>query len=66
MSDPGRIFGDRYELDEELGSGGMATVYRGTDPHRVRLEAGVWQLPDASTDPRKGDSRGRWVETRDG
>ena len=31
MSDPGRIFGDRYELDEELGSGGMATVYRGTD-----------------------------------
>jgi hypothetical protein len=41
---------------------GWGRYLRGADPQRVRLEAGTWQLPDASTDPRKGDSRERWVE----
>ena len=30
MTDPD-VLADRYELDQTLGTGGMATVYRGTD-----------------------------------
>ena len=31
-SPKGELISDRYELGDRLGSGGMSTVYRATDP----------------------------------
>ncbi|MFN2543850.1 MAG: Stk1 family PASTA domain-containing Ser/Thr kinase, partial [Actinomycetota bacterium] len=31
MTPPNKVLSERYELESQLGSGGMATVYRGTD-----------------------------------
>ena len=53
------VAGDNLQLGGRTDHAGWGRFLRGADPHRVRLEAGTWQLPDASTDPRKGDSRGR-------
>jgi phytanoyl-CoA hydroxylase len=60
------VAGDNLQLGGRTDHAGWGRYLRGSDPHRVRLEAGTWQLPDASTDPRKGESRGRWVEAQEG
>jgi ectoine hydroxylase-related dioxygenase (phytanoyl-CoA dioxygenase family) len=45
--------GDNLQLGGRTDHAGWGRFVRGADPHRVRLVAGTWHLPQASTDPRK-------------
>jgi ectoine hydroxylase-related dioxygenase (phytanoyl-CoA dioxygenase family) len=47
------VAGDNLQLGGRTDHAGWGRFLRGADPHRVRLVAGTWRLPDASTDPRK-------------
>ena len=55
MSDPstwsGRTLGGRYQIEERLGVGGMATVYKATDPNLKRVVAVKLIHPHLATDP---------------
>ncbi|MBP6469528.1 MAG: protein kinase [Chloroflexi bacterium] len=55
MSDPstwsGRTLGGRYQIEERLGVGGMATVYKATDPNLKRVVAIKLIHPHLATDP---------------
>jgi tRNA A-37 threonylcarbamoyl transferase component Bud32 len=55
MSDPstwsGRTLGGRYQIEERLGTGGMATVYKATDPNLKRVVAIKLIHPHLATDP---------------
>lgn len=55
MSDPttwsGRTLGGRYQIEERLGTGGMATVYKATDPNLKRVVAVKLIHPHLATDP---------------
>jgi phytanoyl-CoA hydroxylase len=45
--------GDNLQLGGRTDHAGWGRFVRGADPHTVRLVAGTWHLPQASTDPRK-------------
>jgi serine/threonine-protein kinase len=47
----GETLNDRYQLDEKLGQGGMATVYKATDPNLRRTVAIKIIHPHLSDDP---------------
>jgi ectoine hydroxylase-related dioxygenase (phytanoyl-CoA dioxygenase family) len=47
------VAGDNRQLGGRADHAGWGRYLRGAGPHRVRLEAGTWLLPTASTDPRK-------------
>ena len=47
----GTLIGDRYRLDEKVGSGGMSSVYRAFDPTLERWVAIKMMHRDISTDP---------------
>ena len=51
MADPGAIVGDRYRLDELIGRGGMAAVYRGWDTRLERPVAVKLLRPEILDDP---------------
>lgn len=55
MTDPstwsGRTLGGRYQIEERLGIGGMATVYKATDPNLKRVVAIKLIHPHLATDP---------------
>lgn len=46
------VFGDRYQLQEPIGRGGMATIYRGRDLHMERTVAIKVLREVYSTDPK--------------
>jgi len=47
----GTLIGDRFRLEEKVGSGGMSSVYRAYDPTLERLVAIKLMHSDISTDP---------------
>src|ERR671914_453085 len=47
----GTLIGERYRLEEKIGSGGMSTVYRAFDPTLERWVAIKMMHRDISTDP---------------
>src|ERR671939_2063713 len=47
----GTLIGDRYRLEEKIGSGGMSSVYRAFDPTLERLVAIKMMHRDISSDP---------------
>ena len=47
----GSLLNDGYRLEEQIGSGGMSTVYRGFDPTRERWVAIKLMHRDISSDP---------------
>jgi len=51
MTVTGTFIGDRYRLDEKVGSGGMSTVYRAFDPTLERWVAIKLMHRDISSDP---------------
>lgn len=48
---PGRILGGRYAVQDKVGTGGMAIVYRGLDQVLGRIVAIKTMLPQYATDP---------------
>ena len=48
---PGMILGGRYQVQDKIGSGGMATVYRGLDEVLGRTVAIKTMLPQYASDP---------------
>ena len=48
---PGMVLGGRYQVQDKIGSGGMATVYRGQDEVLGRTVAIKTMLPQYATDP---------------
>ena len=48
---PGRLLGGRYQVQDRIGTGGMATVYRGQDEVLGRTVAIKTMLPQYATDP---------------
>ena len=48
---PGKVLGGRYEVQDKIGTGGMATVYRGRDAVLGRTVAIKTMLPQYATDP---------------
>ena len=49
--DQGTVFGGRYVVQSQVGTGGMATVYRGVDSVLNRTVAIKVMLPQYATDP---------------
>src|ERR687895_797293 len=47
----GTLIGDRFRLEEKIGSGGMSSVYRAFDPTLERLVAIKLMHRDISSDP---------------
>src|ERR671936_564189 len=47
----GTLIGDRFRLEEKVGSGGMSSVYRAFDPTLERWVAIKLMHSDISTDP---------------
>ena len=45
----GQLIGDRYQIDEHLGTGGMGTVYKGMDTHSGEAVAIKLLKPEALT-----------------
>ena len=48
---PGRLLGGRYQVQDRIGTGGMATVYRGRDEVLGRTVAIKTMLPQYAGDP---------------
>ena len=48
---PGKVLGGRYQVQDRIGTGGMATVYRGLDEVLGRTVAIKTMLPQYATDP---------------
>ncbi len=48
---PGRMLGGRYQVQDKIGTGGMATVYRGQDQVLGRTVAIKMMLPQYANDP---------------
>ena len=48
---PGKILGGRYAVQDKVGTGGMAVVYRGLDQVLGRIVAIKTMLPQYATDP---------------
>ena len=48
---PGRMLGGRYQVQDKIGTGGMATVFRGLDEVLGRTVAIKTMLPQYATDP---------------
>ncbi len=48
---PGRVLGGRYQVQDKVGTGGMATVFRGTDEVLGRTVAIKTMLPQYASDP---------------
>ena len=48
---PGTILGGRYQVQDKIGTGGMATVYRGLDEVLGRTVAIKTMLPQYASDP---------------
>lgn len=48
---PGRMLGGRYQVQDKIGTGGMATVYRGQDQVLGRTVAIKTMLPQYANDP---------------
>ena len=48
---PGMVLGGRYQVQDKIGTGGMATVYRGLDEVLGRTVAIKTMLPQYATDP---------------
>ena len=48
---PGMILGGRYQVQDKIGTGGMATVYRGLDEVLGRTVAIKTMLPQYASDP---------------
>ena len=48
---PGRLLGGRYQVQDRIGTGGMATVYRGQDEVLGRTVAIKTMLPQYANDP---------------
>ena len=46
-----RVLGGRYQVLDKVGTGGMATVYRGMDQVLGRTVAIKTMLPQYATDP---------------
>ena len=48
---PGKVLGGRYQVQDRIGTGGMATVFRGRDDVLGRTVAIKTMLPQYATDP---------------
>ena len=48
---PGRVLSGRYQVQDKIGTGGMATVFRGVDQTLGRTVAIKTMLPQYATDP---------------
>ena len=48
---PGKVLGGRYQVQDRIGTGGMATVFRGRDDVLGRTVASKTMLPQYATDP---------------
>ena len=48
---PGKVLGGRYEVQDKIGTGGMATVFRGRDSVLGRTVAIKTMLPQYAADP---------------
>ena len=48
---PGRLLGGRYQVQDRIGTGGMAPVYRGQDEGLGRTVAIKTMLPQYANDP---------------